>query len=692
MATPPKRFTIALAGNPNSGKTTIFNQLTGAKQHVGNYPGVTVETKAGTCRHNDVEFRVIDLPGAYSLTAYSPEELVARNFIIHEKPDAVVDIVDTSNLERNLYLTIQLLELETPVVVALNMFDEAQWQGRAVNVPLLSKLLGVPLVPTVGTRGEGIDELLETVQRVAETHQRPQVQPNLGRELEEHLRELAALVTEAGLDKNVPARWIALKLLEADAEVNAFVEAHAPAGSHLLTEADRIRTHLERIVGDDAEIAIADRRYGFAAGACHEATRVTQTQRLDWTAAVDRIVLSRLLGIPIFVIFMWFLFEMVFRLGAGPTRWIEALFSWIGQEVTAALPPGELRSLLVDGVVAGVGGVVVFLPNIMLLFFGIALLEDSGYMARAAFVVDRIMHRVGLHGKSFIPMLIGFGCNVPAFMGTRTLESGRDRLVTILVIPFMSCGARLPVYLVIAGAFFAPATAGHIIFGLYALGIALAFSAALLFRKVLLKGPSTPFVMELPPYRVPTVRGMLIHMWERAKLFLQKAGTVILAVSIVVWFLLTHPNPPGRVSILPAEQRTNAGLASSYAGRLGRFLEPALKPFGANWKIGIGLVTGVAAKEVVVSTLGTVYSLGETDGNTRELRVALQHDPGLGPLNAFAVMVFVLVYVPCVASLAVIFRETQSWKWTLFVMLYTTTLAWILATLVYQGGRFLGLG
>jgi len=690
--TPQKTFTIALAGNPNSGKTTLFNRLTGARQHVGNYPGVTVETKEGLCRHNGVEFRVIDLPGAYSLTAYSPEELVARNFILDAKPDVVVDIVDASNLERNLYLTTQLIELNVPLVVALNMFDEAKGSGREIDIELLSKLVGVPLVPTVGHRGEGIGALLDAVQRVAEAGERPKVPVRLGRELEDHLHQLTELVEKHGLGDGVSPRWLAIKLLENDDAVRRSIESTEANAADLLREVDQVRTHLERVVGDDAEIAIADRRYGFAAGACREATQTTQIQRLDWTDAVDRIVLSRLLGIPIFVLSMWLLFEMVFCLGAPPMDWIEKGFTALGAAVESLVPEGELRSLLVDGVLAGVGGVLVFLPNIMLLFLGIAVLEDSGYMARAAFVVDRVMHRVGLHGKSFIPMLVGFGCNVPAILGTRILESGRDRLVTILVVPLMSCGARLPVYILFAGAFFAPNVAGQVIFALYVLGIMLALLMATLFRKVLLRGPTTPFVMELPPYRVPTLRGLLIHMWERGQLYVHKAATVILSASIVVWFVLTHPAPPASVGQLPPNQRAAFAVTHSYAGRLGKLLEPVLTPFGANWKTGIGLLTGFAAKEVVVSTLGTVYSLGEVDEGSKELRGALRRDPDLSPLGACALMVFVLIYVPCVASLAVIRKETQSWKWTLFVVFYTTTLAWLMATALYQGGRLLGLG
>ncbi len=686
-----ERITIALAGNPNSGKTTVFNSLTGARQHVGNYPGVTVEKKEGTCRHQGREIHVVDLPGTYSLTAYSLDELVARNFVIDEKPDVVVDVVDASNLERNLYLTIQFIELGVPVVVALNMSDVANAEGKDIDAELLSQLIGVPVVPTVGTKGEGMQALLDTVVRVVERHERPRVSPALGHELEEHIREVTDALVAGGVPDDLRPRWVAIKLLEDDSEVHELVQQHSANGAQLDELVLTARRHIEQVVGDDAEIALADRRYGFIAGACREAVSLGQRQRLDWSDAIDSIVANRVLGIPIFLGFMWALFELVFRLGAPPMEWIEAAFTWLGAQVAIILPEGGLQSLVVDGIIGGVGGVLVFLPQILLLFLGIAFLEDTGYMARAAFVVDRVMHAIGLHGKSAIPLLIGFGCSVPAVMATRTLESRRDRLTTMFIVPLMSCSARLPVYVLFAGAFFAPAVAGKVILSLYVLGAAVAILLAKVFRKYLLRGPVTPFVMELPPYRMPTVKGVLIHMWERGWLYVKKAGTIILAASIVMWFLLSYPPPPASVADLPENQQAAATLAHSYAGRIGRLVEPVIRPLGFDWKVGIGLVAGFAAKEIVVATFATVYSLGETDEHSVDLRDALQRDPQFSPLVAYALMVFVLLYVPCMATVAVIKRETNSWGWALFVILYTCVVAWVGAFLVSQGGRLLGL-
>jgi ferrous iron transport protein B len=686
-----KRITIALAGNPNSGKTTVFNSLTGARQHVGNYPGVTVEKKEGTCRHKGREIHVVDLPGTYSLTAYSLEELVARNFVIDEKPDVVVDIVDASNLERNLYLTTQFIELGVPVVVALNMSDVATADGKSIDAELLGQLIGVPVVPTVGHKGQGMQALLDAVVRVADTGVGPLVSPALGHELEPHVREITDAVRDARLPDSLSARWIAIKLLENDDEVHELVREHSHDGERVCELTQDARQHIEGVVGDDAEIALADRRYGFIAGACREAVTLGQRQRLDWSDAIDSIVANRVVGIPILVGFMWALFELVFRLGAPPTEWIQAAFAWLSTQVAAILPDGALQSLLADGIIGGVGGVLVFLPQILLLFLGIAFLEDTGYMARAAFVVDRLMHAIGLHGRSAIPLLIGFGCNVPAVMATRTLESRRDRLTTMLIVPFMSCSARLPVYVLLAGAFFAPDVAGKVILSLYMLGAAVGVIMAKLFRRFVLRGPTTPFVMELPPYRMPTLRGVLIHMWERGWLYVKKAGTIILAASVVMWFLLSYPAPPPAVADLPQNERAAAALAYSYAGRIGQSIEPVLRPLGLDWKVGIGLVAGLAAKEVVVATFGTVYSLGEADEESADLRDALRRDPQFDPLTAYALMVFVLLYVPCMATVAVIKRETNSWRWAAFVIFYTCAIAWIVAFLVSEGGRLLGL-
>ncbi len=679
---------VALAGNPNSGKTTVFNAITGARQHVGNYPGVTVEKKEGQRRVDDTIVHVVDLPGTYSLTAYSLEEVVARNFVINECPDVVVDVVDASNLERNLYLTTQFIELGVPVVIALNMMDAAEARGRDIDVELLSELLGVPIVPTVASRGGGIEDLIAVMVETARAHRVPGREVRYGRELEEHIAEITQSLEHEEALAGLPARWLAIKLLEDDDEVRDLVAERLDDGGDLLRRVERTRAHLEAVIGDDAEMALADRRYGFINGACAEATTTSRAQRIDWSEAIDNVVTHRVLGIPIFLALMWGMFEMVFRLGAPPMRWLESAFGWLAAHLAFWLPDGPLQSLLVDGVIGGVGGVLIFVPQILLLFLAISLLEDSGYMSRAAFVVDRAMHYVGLHGKSFIPMLIGFGCTVPAIMATRTLESRRDRLTTMLVAPLMSCGARLPVYVLLAGAFFPPYLAGKVIFGIYLLGVLLAALMARVFRSTLLKGPMAPFVMELPPYRMPTLPGTLLHMWERGWCYVRKAGTVILAASVVMWALLSWPEPPAHAPAdgLPA-------IAHTAAGHIGRGLEPVLRPLGFNWKVGISLVAGLAAKEVVVATLATTYSLEESaEGSTAALTEALRADPTFSPLVAIALMAFILIYPPCIAAMAVLWRESGSSKCLAIAVAYTTSLAWLVSFIIYQGGRLLGWG
>ncbi len=707
-----KKLTIALAGNPNSGKTTVFNAITGARQHVGNYPGVTVELKEGSCRHDGYEITVVDLPGAYSLTAHSMEELIARNFLVDERPDVVVDIIDSSNLERNLYLATQLEELEVPLVLAFNMSDTAEARGDTFNYELLSQLLGAPIVPTVGNKRQGIDELLRVAVRVA-TEPKPESRPRVryGRDMEAEIRRLEAVLPQgSNLDK-YPRRWLAVKLLENDSEVREGVEASAPNAQEIIAQLEKSASHLETVFHDLPEVVVAERRYGFISGACEEAVRSTVSveSRHDISDQIDKVVTNRVLGIPIFLGLMWVVFQLTFKLGEPPMGWIEGFFGWLGEVMTGLLAEGYVQSLIVDGIIGGVGGVLVFVPNILLLFLAIAILEDSGYMARAAVIMDRVMHKIGLHGKSFIPMLIGFGCTIPAVMATRTLEKRRDRITTMLVAPLMSCGARLPVYILLTGAFFSTAVAGNVIWSIYILGIVLAVLMAKLFRKFLLPGPSTPFVMELPPYRMPTLRGVLIHMWERGWLYLRKAGTIILAISIIMWFLFTFPKQSAleadyeaRIEAAADEEEATGlenelaedQLALSYAGRMGHFIAPALKPVGlGDWKVATALVAGFGAKEVVVSTLGTLYSLGgETDEESKDLQATLQADSFYSPLVAYTLMVFVLIYVPCMAVVAVVKRETNSWRWPLFVIVYTTALAWLVSLVVYQGGRLLGLG
>ena len=538
---PKKRITIALAGNPNSGKTTIFNNLTGARQHVGNYPGVTVEKKEGTCRHEGATIHAVDLPGTYSLTAYSVEEVVARQFIVDEKPDVLVDIIDASNLERNLYLAVQFMELGVPLVLAFNMWDVAKAQGIDFDLEQLSRLLGAPIVPTVGNKGRGTKELLDAVLRVAEgTNASTPPRIHYGNEIEREIERIQGLLDAEGADDaRYSTRWLAIKLLENDREVRRVVKSEAA-----LRTARQGVERLRAIFGDPPETLIPDRRYGFISGACQEAVRSTVETRHTVSDKIDTVLTHQGVGLLIFLAMMYLVFHLTFTLGEYPMGWIESLFAWLGRTIAGFWPRGSdsfVKSLLVDGIIAGVGGVVVFLPNILLLFLAIAFLEDSGYMARAAFLMDRLMHKIGLHGKSFIPMLIGFGCSVPAILATRTLDSRRDRLVTMLIVPLMSCGARLPIYALIIPAFFPRAWQAPMLWGVYLIGIILAILCARLLRATLFKGQTRPFVMELPPYRLPTVKGLLIHTWSRGWMYLKKAGTVILAISIVLWFMTTFP-------------------------------------------------------------------------------------------------------------------------------------------------------
>jgi len=702
----PRR--IALMGNPNSGKTSLFNQLTGARQHVGNYPGVTVEKREGVCRHGGHDLLIIDLPGTYSLTAYSIEEIVARDFIVEEQPDLVIDVLDASNLERNLYLAVQILELGIPLVLALNMSDVAESRGIEFDLELLSRLLGAPIVPTVAVKGAGLEALLD--EAVAALEGRCQYTAPViryGHDIDAARAQLAALIERAGMNHYPPA-WAALKLLEDDEQV---LGKMGDSAAGIREEALRRRAALERHLGDAPENAIAEARYGFISGACLEAVRSTVESRRNMSDRLDEIVMNRVLALPLFLGLMYLVFQLTFTVGGPPMEWIESGFGWLGKAVSGLWPEGAespLRSLLVDGIIGGVGGVIVFLPNILLLFLAIAILEDTGYMARAAFIMDRLMHKIGLHGKSFIPMLIGFGCSVPAIMATRTLESQRDRLTTILVAPLMSCGARLPIYALIIPAFFPASLHAPMLWLIYMSGIALAIVAAKCLRSTLFKGEALPFVMELPPYRVPTFRGVLIHMWERGWLYLKKAGTVILCISILLWAMTSYPkkkvfdkdyaaqiarfeaqgNMEAAASL--AQEQQAEEMAYSAAGRIGHAMEPLLKPLGFDWRIGTALIGAFAAKEVFVAQLGIVYSVGEADEESDALRQRLREH--YSPLTAFCIMLFCLISAPCMATIAVTKRETNSWKWALFQLAGLTVLAYVLTLVVYQAGRLVGIG
>jgi ferrous iron transport protein B len=681
-----RQLVVALVGNPNSGKSSLFNQLTGSHQHVGNYPGVTVEKKEGYCTHGGREIRIIDLPGTYSLTAYSAEELITRRFILEDKPDVVVDVLDASNIERNLYLGTQLMEMDVPLVLAFNMSDLARRRGLEFDLEQLSRLLEARIVLTVGNKGEGREALLEAIVQTAREEKKPRVHSvSYGGEIEGELAGVEAVVRdrEKELAARYGSRWVALKLLEQDEEILGKV------GAPEVREAvSKSVAHLRSIFRDEPEIVLADRRYGFISGACQETIRNSVERRHDASDMIDAVVTNRVLGLPIFLLLMYAVFWLTFTLGEYPMLGLEWLLGWLQTSVSGLWPEGSthwLRSLLVDGVIAGVGGVVVFLPNILLLFLAIALLEDTGYMARAAFVMDRIMHKIGLHGKSFIPMLIGFGCSVPAIMATRILENQRNRLTTIMVIPLMSCGARLTIYSLIIPAFFAARWRGPVMWLIYLIGILLAVICAKLLRLTVFQGETMPFVMELPPYRMPTAKSVLIHMWQRGWMFLKKAGTVILGISVVLWVLASFPKPSEeQLAGMDEEQAQQAALEHSAIGRIGHFVEPVIRPLGFDWKIGTALIGATAAKEVFVSQLSIVYATG-ADGSTDVLRERLR--ASYTPLVAFCILLFSLISTPCIATVVMTRQETNSWKWAVFQFVGLTVLAYGITLVVYQVGR-----
>ena len=714
-----RTINVALVGNPNCGKTSLFNVASGGHEHVGNYSGVTVDAKEGFFDFQGYHFRLVDLPGTYSLSAYSPEELYVRKHIIEETPDVIINVVDAGNLERNLYLTTQLIDMNVRMVIALNMYDALQHSGNQLNYHKLSELLGVPIVPTISRTGEGIDNLFHVIIGLYEgidfMGQKDEIKNEILREFREwhdayvpdhkykgaednftakgfirhiHInhgpeieRSIDAVKKEISKNENIrhkySTRFLAIKLLENDKDIETRVIAPLPNGKEILAARDKEAERLRQLGNDDTEQCIADAKYGFISGALKETFTQTNHDTETFTRVVDSIVTNRFWGYPIFFIFLYIMFEGTFVLGEYPQRLIEWMVGLIGQGAEKFLSPGPLKDMIVDGIIGGVGGVIVFLPNILLLYFFISFMEDSGYMARAAFIMDKIMHKMGLHGKSFIPLIMGFGCNVPAIMTSRIIESRKARLVTMLVNPLMSCSARLPIYLVLIGAFF-PGKASLILLSIYAIGILLAVLMARIFTKFLVKGDDTPFVMELPPYRMPTAKVVLRHTWEKGKQYLKKMGGIIMVASIIIWFLGYYPNHDAYAT--QAEQQEN-----SYIGQLGKAIEPVIEPLGFDWKLGIGILSGVGAKELVVSTLGVLYADdAEADA------VSLGERIPITPLVAFGYMVFVLIYFPCIATLAAIKGESGSWKWAVFAGLYTTALAWLMSFAIYQiGGLFL---
>jgi ferrous iron transport protein B len=714
-----KSLTIALAGNPNSGKTSIFNSMTGARQHVGNWPGVTVEKKVGYISHRGYEIEVVDLPGTYSLTAYSVEERVVRSYIVEEKPDVVIHVVDSGNLARNLYLTVQLMELDVDVVVDLNMWDEFLDTGATLNLEKLHRLLGAPVVPTTGHKGEGIEALLDAAVDLVENkeeHHR-HVPVSYGPHVDDVLVGLVKQLEDAGAPTHgYPFRWAAIKMLEGDEEILRLTASGTDVSDdvslHLRDAVTRATRHISVATGADAEKVISEGRSGYVEGALRESLTLPQTDRMELSRRIDNVLTNRFLGYPIFLALMWILFQLTFQVGAYPQGWLESGVAWLAGTLGTALPESLVSDLLVNGVVGGVGSVIVFLPSILILFLGIAFLEDSGYMARAAFLMDRLMHALGLHGKSFIPMLMGFGCTVPAIMATRTLESKRDRIMTTLILPLMSCSARLPVYVLVAGAFFAE-RAGTVIFLIYVIGIVAAMLIGRLFAKTLFRSTPAPFVMELPPYRLPTSKGLLIHTWERGKIYLQKMGGVILVASIVLWFLGAFPRDAsvietygqdiaalrsaGSVEAHASADALESELAArltedSYIGKAGKIIYPAVRPLGFSWEMGVSLITGFVAKEVVVSTLGVLYHTDESTTNGEHSLPAALKDPagGITPLAGFAFMLFVLLYTPCIVAVIATKLEIGT-KWMVFSVGYQLVLAWVVSFGVYQIGRLVGL-
>lgn len=709
-----KTIHVALVGNPNAGKTSIFNIASGGHEHVGNYGGVTVDSKEGTLHHNGYTFRLIDLPGTYSLSAYTPEELYVRRYIQKERPDVIINVVAASALERNLYLTTELIDLQVPMVIALNMYDELQNSGDQFEYQTLSSLLNVPIIPTVGKKGIGIAQMLEEVIRIfkSENLQKKEfITIPYGRVLEKSIDAIERELRKEDLSKvHFPLRYFTIKLLEGDKEIENHIH-HLSNYKHIISQRDKERNYIESLLREDPESTFTNARYGFIAGGLKE-TFTKKENKKDITASIDNIVTHKYLGFPIFFLFLFLMFEATFQLGEYPMLWIENLVGFIGNLVQNNMADGPLKDLIVDGIIGGVGGVIVFLPNIVILYLFISFMEDSGYMARAAFIMDKIMHNIGLHGKSFIPLIMGFGCNVPAIMSTRTIETRSSRMITMLIVPFMSCSARLPVYLLFVGTFFARHQS-LVLIGLYATGILVAILTALLLRKTAFKEEGTPFVMELPPFRMPTGKSILIHMWDRSKQYLNKMGSTILIASIIIWFLGYFPRNTEQSKIydqqiaqIETQQldattkqqhitelerlKTTAQQESSFIGIIGKFMEPVMRPLGFDWKISVSLLSGMAAKEIVISTMGVIYTGDSDDHESLQERITKEvhadGTPVFSPMVVIAFLLFVLIYFPCVATIAAIKEESKTWKWALFSLFYSTALAWIIAFIVYQAG------
>lgn len=696
-----KVINVALVGNPNCGKTSFFNFASGSHERVGNYSGVTVDAKEGHAQYKGYTFNIVDLPGTYSLSAYSPEELYVRKQLVEKTPDVVINVIDTSNLERNLYLTTQLIDMHLRVVVALNMFDETVKRGDNVNLNKLSELFGLPMVPTVFKSGKGVNDLYDKVIAIyegtedADSHYR-HIHINHGHELEFGIKEIQEhLKQEADLRERFSTRYLAIKLLERDKDVEDYIK-QLPDADEIFRHRDKAASRVMEEMKVDSETAIMDAKYGFIHGALEEANYKTGDKEDTYqvTHLLDRILTNRYVGFPIFILILAIMFMATFWLGSYPQDWLDSFFGWMGDTIGSLLPDGPVKAMLVDGIIGGVGSVASFLPQILILYLFISFMEDSGYMSRAAFIMDKIMHMMGLHGKSFIPLIMGFGCNVPAVMSTRTIESYRSRIVTMLIIPLMSCEARIPIYIMIIATFFSRGSAPFIMMSLYLIGMVLAVIISRLFSKTLFKGEDTPFVMELPPYRFPTAKALGRHTWEKGKMYLKKMGGIILVASIIVWALSYFPHPQG---LDEHEQQQQ-----SYLATIGKTVEPVFRPQGFTWKLDVGLIAGVGAKEIVASTMGILYSdekdIDDDNSKYEHINKRMSYDIAqlhqksvseikpLTDLTAYCYLLFVLLYFPCIATIAAIKGETGSWKWALFTAGYTTCLAWAVSALVFQIG------
>lgn len=722
-----RTINVALVGNPNCGKTSLFNIASGAHEHVGNYSGVTVDAKEGFFHFQGYQFRIIDLPGTYSLSTYTPEEIYVRRYIIDETPDVIINVVDACNLERNLYLTTQLIDMNVRMVVALNMYDELEASGNTLNHEQLGELLGVPMIPTVSRSGRGIDKLFHTIISIYEggdfmdekgklrvealddlsdwhkhyvadhsfdagsmKKEHPagfyhHIHINHGNEIERSIEEIKREVTRnTNIRHKYSTRFLSIKLLENDADAINIVKQQ-PNGETILEICRHESKRLVSVLDEDCEQAITDAKYGFIQGALRETFTDNHQERRQITAAIDTIVTHKVWGFPLFFLFLYIMFECTFTLGEYPMIAIEWIVEQLSNLVQSFMTEGPLKDMIIDGIIGGVGGVIVFLPNILILYLFISIMEDSGYMSRAAFIMDKVMHKMGLHGKSFIPLIMGFGCNVPAIMASRTIESRKSRLVTMLITPLMSCSARLPIYLLLVGAFF-PKHASMILLSIYAFGILMAVLMARMFSHFFMKGDDMPFVMELPPYRMPATKTILRHTWEKGAQYLKKMGGIIMIASILIWFLGYYPQQGKDVSL--ADQQEN-----SYIGQIGHAIEPIIRPLGFDWRLGIGLISGAGAKELVVSTIGVLYHEDEaevaaaTEGESSHLSERISRS--ITPLSAVSYMLFVLLYFPCVATLAAIRHESGKWKWAIFTAIYTTVLAWSVSFAVYQIGSLI---